>query len=562
MFMKVRALTILSALALSGIAHADVSISSKPTSNMGCEAGVCTATAQKAVLNVGDLQTMLASGDVAVKTGSVATDIDINQPLSWTSTRRLTLDAQRSVIVKKQVTVAGQGALSIMTNDTGGAKPKNKTGEFVIVQRHGSVQFWDLGSSLIIDGNSYTLVADIKTLAGDITANPSSFLALAVNYDAKGDGTYISSPIPSPYSGILEGLGNEILHLKMSRSSQDYIDDLALFSEVSPGGTVRNIRLEKSLISMTAGARVGELGLLVAINDGLISSAVVNGEIDVVAASAVSTGGLASINQGTITASTANVKIVVNGSGGESSYVGGLVGLSQPYDSGELGTITDSESTGQISVARGSDAGGLVGSAACNGGSCGIISRSRAFGAVTAGDNEEAGGVVGSAVGVLIDRSFATGNVTTGQNTGAPCHTSVGGLIGFSWGNTINSYALGSAKGGTSSCVGGLIGVYSLHNPGNYLANSYSIGAVSGPDGANVGGSIGLRRKDGIADVYWNTTTSGTQNGVGSGGAKGIFGLTTEQFLVDLPSNFDPKIWGQSPSINNGYPYLLANPPK
>jgi hypothetical protein len=28
-----------------------------------------------------------------------------------------------------------------------------------------------------------------------------------------------------------------------------------------------------------------------------------------------------------------------------------------------------------------------------------------------------------------------------------------------------------------------------------------------------------------------------------------------------LPPGFDPKIWAQSSNINNGYPYLLANPP-
>src|SRR3954469_15223085 len=70
-------------------AHADVTISNKPTQNMSCEAGVCTATAPKAVLNVADLPSMLASGDVAVKTGSIAKDIDIDQPLTWSSTSRL-----------------------------------------------------------------------------------------------------------------------------------------------------------------------------------------------------------------------------------------------------------------------------------------------------------------------------------------------------------------------------------------------------------------------------------------------------------------------------------------
>jgi len=36
-------------------AQADVSISNKPTQNMSCDAGICTATAHQAVLNVNDL---------------------------------------------------------------------------------------------------------------------------------------------------------------------------------------------------------------------------------------------------------------------------------------------------------------------------------------------------------------------------------------------------------------------------------------------------------------------------------------------------------------------------
>src|SRR3954452_4563288 len=164
------------ALACSTASQADVSISNKPTQNMSCEAGVCTATAQKAVLDVTDLANMLSSGDVAVKTGTVAKDIAIDQPLTWTATSRLTLDAQRSVIVKKQVTVAGQGALTVTTNDGG-------SGGELLFKNKGSVTFWHTSSSLAINGQSYMLVQDIATLAANIAANPSGAFALANSYD-------------------------------------------------------------------------------------------------------------------------------------------------------------------------------------------------------------------------------------------------------------------------------------------------------------------------------------------------------------------------------------------
>src|SRR4051794_23445179 len=73
-----------------GPARAEVKISDQPTQNMSCDSGVCTATAAKAVLNVNDLTNLLAAGDTAVKTGSVAKDIVMKSALSWTSTSRLT----------------------------------------------------------------------------------------------------------------------------------------------------------------------------------------------------------------------------------------------------------------------------------------------------------------------------------------------------------------------------------------------------------------------------------------------------------------------------------------
>jgi hypothetical protein len=45
-------------------AWADVTISSDATQNMSCSGGVCQPTASDAVLNVGDLETLLAAGNV------------------------------------------------------------------------------------------------------------------------------------------------------------------------------------------------------------------------------------------------------------------------------------------------------------------------------------------------------------------------------------------------------------------------------------------------------------------------------------------------------------------
>jgi len=106
-------------IGVAGAAQASVTISDKPTSNMSCNAGMCTPTAEKAVLNVGDLANMLAAGDVKVVSDSQTVDMKFAAPLSWTSTSRLTLDSYRSIVFQQPVSVTGIGALTITTNDGG-----------------------------------------------------------------------------------------------------------------------------------------------------------------------------------------------------------------------------------------------------------------------------------------------------------------------------------------------------------------------------------------------------------------------------------------------------------
>ena len=82
-----------------------------------------------------------------------------------------------------------------------------------------------------------------------------------------------------------------------------------------------------------------------------------------------------------------------------------------------------------------------------------------------------------------------------------------------------------------------------------------------------MGGSIGEDdvAGSGIGNDYWDLDTSGVSNphqGAGNvADDPGITGLTDAQLKSGLPAGFDPKIWAINPKINNGYPYLIANPP-
>ncbi|MBV9571346.1 MAG: hypothetical protein JO056_08905 [Alphaproteobacteria bacterium] len=353
------------------------------------------------MLNVGELQSMLASSDVAVKTGRLAKDIAIDHPLTWSSTSRLTLDAQQSVTINKPVTVMGQGALTIVTNDNG--NPRNKSGEFIVVPERGSVQFWDKKSSLVIDGQKYKLVYTIKSLAAAIAANPSGFYALAKPYDASKDGTYAASPISTEFAGTVDGLGNAISKLSIRTTGNSLY---GLFFFVTTDGTIRHLGVLDADMHATQAL---SLGLLAGGNLGTISRCHTAGR----AKGAVGNlGGLLGGNGGSVRYSYADVRL-----SGRATFEGGLVGYNN------RGSIASSYALGPVAL-RDSDfsnVGGLVGD------NEGTISNSFARSGVKigiAGDGSYFGGLVGRNETVSnITASYAAGEIT-------PSSTS-GGLVGY-----------------------------------------------------------------------------------------------------------------------------------
>ncbi|HSC17870.1 MAG TPA: hypothetical protein VLC74_03050 [Rhizomicrobium sp.] len=453
-------------------AHAAINISTQATQNMSCLVGVCTATAQKAYLNVNDVTNFLAAGDLKIVSGAGAEDIHIEAPFSWTSTSRLTLDAQRSIEFKKPVSVAGTGALTLVTNDGG------SDGDYWF-DEGASVSFWDTSSSLIINGQSFTLVKDIKTLAADIAANPSGNYALADYYDAGDDGTYVNSVVTTPLGGRFEGLGNTISDLSIT--SNVAYEFVGMFSEVKNGAVVKNVGLSNG--TLTANANRIEAGLLI-------------GQID--------SGALLSASHATG---------IVAGKG----FVGGLVG-------GNLGTILRCSADVNVTLEghHAYDGGGLVGA------------------------NE-----------ATVIQSYATGLV---RGHG---ESSVGGLVGnndgfVGNGTIVQSYSTGDVSR-SNYYTGGLAG----EDIGAHFSEVYALGLVSGR-GYGHAGLVGSDLEGVFEKAYWDTTTTGQStacNGTGVGDECDATGLTDTQLKSALPDGFDPKVWGQDANINNGYPYLLANPP-
>jgi hypothetical protein len=80
-------------------------------------------------------------------------------------------------------------------------------------------------------------------------------------------------------------------------------------------------------------------------------------------------------------------------------------------------------------------------------------------------------------------------------------------------------------------------------------------------DGDVAGFVSNLNPANAVTDDYWDTTTSGTLRGDNYGSSPGLTGLSTVQLQSGLPAGFDSTIWAENPRINNGFPYLIANPP-
>jgi len=395
-------------------ANAAVEISSKPTQNVTCNSGVCSATAKKAVLNAADLDGMLSSGDVTVSSGSLAQDIDIKAKLSWSTTSRLTLDAYRSIAFEKPVTVLSNGGLTIVTNDG------STNGDFTFMGK-GRVEFKDTTSSLMINGQAYFLFSSLKMFK-QYTHNPGGYIALAKNINlSRHDLT--KAPVEN-LDGVLEGLGNTISGLTIDDTHNgDFVGLIGDFGGTAPQDIIRDIGLTSVNIHATGGC-VGTLAG--AMDNGIITHAYVTGSIALTNEDGINAGGLVCGNAGSISQTHAAVTITVSGVAG--GAVGGLVGLNQGacFQSTCLGTIDESYSTGAITGVNGTMAGGLVGE---NTG--GAISNSYATGAVGSGSNGFAGGLIGSNENNVDERTdpvlsdvYSTGAVTGGTGS------TIGGLVG------------------------------------------------------------------------------------------------------------------------------------
>jgi filamentous hemagglutinin family protein len=392
---------------------------------------------------------------------------------------------------------------------------------------------------------SYTLAKNIDlgpALAADIGGNYPGMWS-AAGFVPIGNATAFPLPAGTPFAGTFDGRNFTIGNLKIDRPAASGIGDyVGLFGFNT--GTIRNVNLTGVNVAggdFAVGGLVGYNGFIGI--DSLVQNVNVTGTVGASPTGGIDVGyvgGLAGLNRGTISLSSADVTATGN------NYVGGLVGsnhnlVSQSQSAGTIsgntsigglsgynwnglngiGTITQSSSTASVSgvgnlggllgyndngtVMQSNASGGVSGIIWAGGlvgyNSFGIVSQSSASGAVTAPNT--AGGLVGYNDNGTIAQSSASGAVNgdsyvgglVGFNVGVVSGSSasgtvggiiqVGGLVG--WNDMTGSVALSYATGnvGGSIQIGGLVG----HNNYGTISQSYATGVVIGS--MNVGGLAG-----------------------------------------------------------------------
>jgi len=482
--------------AVAQSAPAQVIISGHVTKNMQCSGGVCTPTAAKAFMNVYDLERLMGEANTTIQANATAPDIISNGAFSLSSNFSLTLQAQGNLTINRVINDQGSAGLNLVYNANG-------AGGLFSFGTKGRVTFANLSAPLSINGQTYTLVNNIATLARYIQDNPSGYFALADNYNARHD-KYLQTPINIAFSGIFEGLGNGITHLVIEDENPDS-QGTGLFWELTVSGVINNFKVAYG--GMTSAVLFA--GGIVARNEGTLLFDSFDGNIKIDWPGDCTAGGLAGINDGNIGFSHATGTISDGGSC-QTSRLGGLVGV-HAGGNGTLSTINLSYATGNV-TAFGNVCyiGGLVGDT--DGSSAPTqIGLSYATGAVTGScGNSTVGGLVGyleTAYTIAISNSYATGPATGGIGS------RVGGLVGEnSFAAIDSSTAYGAVSGGNSSNVGGAVGYDKDDAYGNgYVTNTISYGAVTGGTGSAIGGFLGYDLTPGyMSNDSWDITTSGT----------------------------------------------------
>ncbi|MCK9285776.1 MAG: filamentous hemagglutinin N-terminal domain-containing protein, partial [Rhodocyclaceae bacterium] len=306
-------------------------------------------------------------------------DIFVNDSVTWSSNKTLTLSAWRNIAINAPVNVNGAGGSLVLAFAQSDVEANFPAGTYTVNAPVGLVSGASFSTKAASDGTpiNYTVINDATALA-----NMAS--GLAGNYvlgnDVAAPGTSWS-PVgntATPFTGIFDGLGHKVTGLTHTNAGADV--DVGLFGGST--GLIQNVGVTG--VSIEGSQNVGAL---VGYNNGFVVNSYATGTVQGTGAGNVGRiGGLVGFSAGPIQSSYANVTVTAT-SGDQTSGdplstgnggIGGLAGVVST-------SVSDSYSRG--SVTGDNAVGGLVGFSAA------AISNSYSTGAVAG--NTNVGGFVG-----------------------------------------------------------------------------------------------------------------------------------------------------------------------
>ena len=499
------------------------------------------------------LASNLTSGNVSILSSSGATagsgNINVNDAVAWNA-NKLTLTAAKDININATMTPSGTSSLTLNTATANGGDSSVAGGNVNVGLTNttfsGKVDFGARTGTgfLTINGNGYTVVGDATTLQ---SMSSSGYYALGSTINASGtplwNGMSGWSPIAS-FSGVLNGLGNSVTSLTMSRTGTN---NVGVFNALT--GDVRNIgflstnvngsdytgglastfatgTIANTFVTGNIGGHNFTGGLVGNMTSGTVSNAYTSGTINGYAYS--NAGGLVGyMTGGTITGSGSGSNVTI------SSNSGGLVGKNNG------GTINDSFATGNVTATAGTGfvnaAGGLVG---VNAGTS-SINNSRASGTVVGGGFNNGGLVGENDANATISGSYYNGPSVTG-------YLNTGGLVGQNYGNISNSYVASGASVHGATETGGFVG----YAQSGTISGSYSAATVFGDQN----GSTSSNDVGGFAGFLTSSTTLNgnyaTGNVTGGSNVGGFVGSLNGATLTGVHAT--GNIYGNRSDSNNG----------
>lgn len=365
------------------------------------------------------LSSNLATANVVIEsvTGTINTDgkgdIYVNDTISWSSDKKLTLNAQNDIFINKDITSShADGKLELLYGQK--AVATGNTADYYINApvnlKAGDNFITKLGSN----GNAitWTVVTDAAAMQAMTLENNNKNYALGNNITLTGTNNWtpIGVKHDNAFKGNFDGLGHSISNLHINKNDND---PNGLFGYIK-GSAIKNI----GVLNVNISGKNDVGGLIGSATDTAIKNTYSTGVVSATEGFSANIGGLIGWNSNSSIKNSYSTS-EVNGP----SMAGGLVGSN--YQS----NIENSYATGKVAGVN--NIGGLIGE------NSGDIKNSYATGDVT-GTGSHIGGLAGSHFNKNIENSYASGSVTGTYD--------VGGLVGSNTNGTITNSSYDKEK--------------------------------------------------------------------------------------------------------------------